>query len=165
MRVEGDEAKKRGKGYGIRGRAMSGRSFPGTGLDVGLTAADTTPYSAAAHCATHPHGATRCPMHSPPRSAQRHDHSSTTTARKTRLAAYCAPPARRRPPGHSTHGALEPSCTGTMFAVHCGSPLIGPTFPYDEWSKTMPPGPSLMRQYPTSPRSVPVSTFRMLSRT
>jgi len=50
---------------------------------------------------------------------------------------------RARPPHEFDD---PPSSTGTVFAVHSGSPLIGPTLLYDELSKTMPPGPSLTRQ-------------------
>jgi len=38
------------------------------------------------------------------------------------------------------------SCAGTMLAVHLGSPLIGPMLLYEEKSKTIAPGPSLIRQ-------------------
>jgi len=67
-------------------------------------------------------------------------------------------PAAHRPAGPrpSAHGERSPrsrmvgsdqlSLMGAVEAVHWGSPLIGPTFPYEEWSKIMAPGPSLIRQ-------------------
>jgi hypothetical protein len=55
------------------------------------------------------------------------------------------PQHRVKPPAYLPTGPSLP-VSGTMFAVHCGSPLMGPTLPYDEKSKTIAPGPSLSRQ-------------------